>query len=79
MTDAASKCSHCNQEGHNIRTCPLRDVEKGPWFQNPDARWHTKIVHEEEWPGGPVTEHEVPCNCQFFSEGEQHYDFSDVD
>jgi hypothetical protein len=77
--DEMSKCSHCNQDGHNIRTCPLRDVEKGPWFQNPEDRQHTKIVDEEEWPGGPVTEQEVPCDCQHFSAGEKHYDFSDVD
>src|SRR3954451_15669961 len=57
-----SKCSHCNQEGHNIRTCPLRGVETGPWFQDPEDRQHTKIVFEEEWPGGPVTELEVPCD-----------------
>jgi hypothetical protein len=55
-----SKCSHCGDEGHNIRTCPLRDVPKGPWFKDPDDRWHTKIVYEEDWPGGPLTKEEVP-------------------
>lgn len=74
-----SKCSHCGDEGHNVRTCPLGDVEKGPWLQDPDDRWHTKIVYEEDWPGSPLTEREVPCNCQYFSEGETHLDFSDVD
>jgi hypothetical protein len=75
-----SKCGHCGDEGHNIRTCPLKDVPKGPWFQDPDDRWHTKIVSEEgDWPGAPATEREVPCNCQYWSAGETHYDFDDVD
>ena len=74
-----SRCSHCGDEGHNVRTCPLSDVEKGPWFKDPDERWHTKVVFEEEWPGAPVEEREVPCNCDLFGKGETHIDFSDVD
>ncbi len=60
-----STCSHCGDEGHNIRTCPVGDVEKGPWFKDPDKRWHTKISDVGE----------VACNCDLFDEGEKHYDF----
>lgn len=75
-----SKCRHCGDEGHNVRTCPLIDVEKGPWFMDPDERWHTKVVFEEgECPGAPGEEREEPCNCDLFYEGETHIDFSDVD
>jgi hypothetical protein len=51
------------------------DDGKKPWLKDPDDRWHTKIVHEEDWPGSPVTEREVACNCDLFDEGETHYDF----
>ena len=60
------RCSHCGDEGHNIRTCPLSDVEKGPWFKDPDQRWHAKILDDGT---------EVSCNCQYFDEGESHFDF----
>ena len=39
-------------------------VEYGPSFQDPDDRWHTKIVYEEDWPGSPVREREVPCKAR---------------
>ncbi len=76
-----SRCSHCENEGHNVRTCPLSDIEKDvlartPWLKDPDDRWHTKIVSDEEdWPGEPVSEREVSCNCEVWDEGETHYDF----
>ena len=58
---------------------PVSDVEKGPWLKDPDERWHTKVVFEEEWPGAPVEEREVSCKCDLFDKGETHMDFSDVD
>lgn len=74
-----SKCGRCGDEGHNIRTCPMDSSEKRPWLKDPDERWHTKIVYEEDWPGSGVTEREVSCNCDLFDAGETHIDFSDVD
>jgi hypothetical protein len=61
-----SRCSHCGDEGHNIRTCPVSDVEKGPWFMDPDERWHVKVMDDGQ---------EVSCNCDLFYEGEEHFDF----
>lgn len=51
-----------SDEGHNIRACPFGDVPYGPWFQDPDDRWHTKIVSVEDWPGSRVKErdHRLP-------------------
>ncbi len=53
------------------------DDGKTPWLKDPDKRWHTKIVSEENdlGPGFPAVDREVPCNCQYFDEGETHYDF----
>lgn len=44
--------------------------EKKPWLKDPDERWHTKIQTDENG-----MDEEVPCNCEYWDEGEKHYDF----
>jgi hypothetical protein len=47
--------------------------KKEPWLKDPDERWHTKIQTNDDT--GMTIDEEVPCNCQYFDEGETHYDF----
>jgi len=54
-----SSCSHCGELGHNIRTCPFGDVEKGPGFKDPDERWHTKVVTDDDGAGTRCWDREV--------------------
>lgn len=61
-----STCSFCGSPGHNIRTCPIALDKKEPWLKDSGERWHTKIMDDNQ---------EVPCNCQYWDEGETHYDF----
>ena len=56
----------CGLPGHNVRTCPIARDNKKPWLKDPGERWHTKITDYDQ---------EVPCNCQYWDEGETHYDF----
>ncbi|MFB6556097.1 hypothetical protein [Streptomyces sp. NPDC056405] len=46
-------------------------TDKTPWLKDPSERRHTKIQTDE------VTgmDEEVPCTCQYWDEGETHYDF----
>lgn len=67
-----SKCSYCDDEDHDVQACPY--VDKAPWLKDPDERWHTKIVTEDDG-AGTTWDTEVSCNCQLFDEGETHYDF----
>jgi hypothetical protein len=59
-----SSYSHCGEPGHNTRICPFDDVEKGPWFRDPDERWHTKIVTDEDGTGTSRWGREMACKVR---------------
>uniref|UniRef100_A0AAU2K0U3 Uncharacterized protein n=1 Tax=Streptomyces sp. NBC_00049 TaxID=2903617 RepID=A0AAU2K0U3_9ACTN len=45
--------------------------DKTPWLKSADERRHIKIETDDQ----TGEDREVPCTCQYWDEGETHYDF----